>query len=125
MLGSKAAAQSGSSCGARIADMSGRGSLSSLLDFAWRTAFRLGLPLARTWWRLTRPRHQGVVVAVYVGPDLLLVRCSEPVGTCPVAACGVARRQKRQRGGSSRRRLVSPRRRCVAPALHAAFGTDE
>ena len=80
MLGSKAAAQSGSSCGARIADMSGRGSLSSLLDFAWRTAFRLGFPLARIWWRLTRPRHQGVVVAVYVGPDLLLVRSSYRTG---------------------------------------------
>jgi hypothetical protein len=45
--------------------------LSSLLDFAWRTAFRLGFPLARIWWRLTRPRHEGVVVAVYVGPALL------------------------------------------------------
>jgi 8-oxo-dGTP diphosphatase len=50
--------------------------LSSFLDFAWRTAFRLGFPLARLWWRLTRPRHEGVVVAVYVGPALLLVRCS-------------------------------------------------
>src|SRR5476651_383501 len=28
-------------------------SLSSLLDFGWRTAFRLGFPLARIWWRLT------------------------------------------------------------------------
>jgi 8-oxo-dGTP diphosphatase len=46
------------------------------LDFAWRTAFRLGFPLARTWWWLTRPRHEGVVVAVYVGPALLLVRSS-------------------------------------------------
>jgi len=65
---------------ARIADMSGRGPLSSLVDFAWRTAFRLGFPVARTWWRLTRPRHQGVVVAVHVGPDLLLVRCSYRAG---------------------------------------------
>ena len=54
--------------------------LSSLLDFAWRTAFRLGFPLARIWWRLTRPRHEGVVVAVYVGPALLLVRTSYLVG---------------------------------------------
>ena len=60
--------------------MSGRAPLSSLLDFAWRTAFRLGFPLARIWWRLTRPRHQGVVVAVYVGPDLLLVRTSYRAG---------------------------------------------
>jgi 8-oxo-dGTP diphosphatase len=54
--------------------------LSSLLDLAWRTAFRLGFPLARIWWRLTRPRHEGVVVAVYVGPALLLVRTSYLVG---------------------------------------------
>jgi len=60
--------------------MSDRAPLSSLLDFAWRTAFRLGFPLARIWWRLTRPRHQGVVVAVYVGPDLLLVRTSYRAG---------------------------------------------
>jgi 8-oxo-dGTP pyrophosphatase MutT (NUDIX family) len=54
--------------------------LSSLLDFAWRTVFRLGFPLARIWWRLTRPRHEGVAVAVYVGPALLLVRTSYLVG---------------------------------------------
>jgi len=49
---------------------------SSLIDFAWRTAFRLGFPPARLWWRLTRPRYQGTVVAVYVGSALLLVRSS-------------------------------------------------
>jgi len=48
----------------------------SLIDLAWRTAFRFGFPLARLWWRLVRPRHEGVVVAVYVGPALLLVRSS-------------------------------------------------
>src|ERR1700746_2635188 len=58
----------------------GGAGLSSLYDFAWRTAFRRGFPLARIWWRLTRPRHQGVVVAVYVGPDLLLVRPSYRAG---------------------------------------------
>jgi 8-oxo-dGTP diphosphatase len=50
--------------------------LSSLLDFAWRTAFRIGFPLACIWWRLARSQHVGVLVAVYVGPALLLVRCS-------------------------------------------------
>jgi 8-oxo-dGTP diphosphatase len=49
---------------------------SPLLDFAWRTAFRLGFPLARVWWQLTRPQHEGVMVAVYVGQALLLVRSS-------------------------------------------------
>jgi 8-oxo-dGTP diphosphatase len=54
----------------------GQNSLSSLLDFGWRTAFRFGFPLARIWWRLTRARHEGAVVAVYVGSALLLVRAS-------------------------------------------------
>jgi 8-oxo-dGTP diphosphatase len=58
----------------------GRTSLSLLLDLAWRTAFRLGFPLARMWWQLTRPRHQGAMVAVYVGSALLLVRSSYRVG---------------------------------------------
>jgi 8-oxo-dGTP diphosphatase len=48
----------------------------SLLDFAWRTAFRVGFPLARIWWRLRRPQHQGALVAVYVGQALLLLRSS-------------------------------------------------
>src|SRR5271166_317415 len=46
------------------------------LDLAWRTAFRLGFPFARLWWRLSHPDHEGALVAVYVGPDLLLVRSS-------------------------------------------------
>jgi 8-oxo-dGTP diphosphatase len=50
--------------------------LSSLVDLFWRTAFRLGFPVLRVWWRLTRPQHEGVVVAVYVGRALLLVRSS-------------------------------------------------
>jgi ADP-ribose pyrophosphatase YjhB (NUDIX family) len=54
--------------------------LSSLLDFAWRTAFRLGFPIARIWWRLARPGHEGSLVAVYVGSALLLVRSSYRVG---------------------------------------------
>jgi 8-oxo-dGTP diphosphatase len=54
----------------------GRSLLTSVLDLAWRTAFRLGFPLARVWWRLARSRNEGTVVAVYVGSALLLVRCS-------------------------------------------------
>src|SRR5713226_4267129 len=66
----------------RVGAMSGLGRtpLSPLLDLAWRTAFRLGFPLARIWWRLARPRHEGVVVAFYVGPALLLVRSSYRAG---------------------------------------------
>ena len=48
----------------------------SLTDLAWRTAYRLGFPLARIWWRLRRRSHQGALVAVYVGQALLLVRPS-------------------------------------------------
>jgi 8-oxo-dGTP diphosphatase len=58
----------------------GRTSLSSLLNLAWRSAFRLGFPLARIWWQLTRPRHEGAMVAVYIGPALLLVRSSYRIG---------------------------------------------
>ena len=50
--------------------------LSPSLDRVWRMAFRLGFPLARLWWRLSRPNHVGALVAVYVGADLLLVRSS-------------------------------------------------
>ena len=46
------------------------------VDLAWRTAFRIGFPLARLWWRLRRPPHEGALVAVHVGRDLLLLRCS-------------------------------------------------
>jgi 8-oxo-dGTP diphosphatase len=47
---------------------------STLIDAAWRTAFRLGYPLARLWWRLRRPRHEAALVAIHVGQSLLLVR---------------------------------------------------
>jgi 8-oxo-dGTP diphosphatase len=49
---------------------------SPLLGLAWRTVFRLGFPLARIWWRLSHAQHQGALVAITVGPDLLLVRSS-------------------------------------------------
>jgi 8-oxo-dGTP diphosphatase len=42
--------------------------------------YRLGYPLARIWWRLTRPKHEGAVVAVYVGRELLLVQSSYQPG---------------------------------------------
>ena len=49
---------------------------SSRLDSIWQAAYRLGLPVARRWWRLTGPRHESAVVAVYVRLELLLVRQS-------------------------------------------------
>ena len=49
---------------------------STLLDAFWRTAYRVGFPLARIWWRLRHQQHEGALVAVYVGQALLLVRSS-------------------------------------------------
>jgi 8-oxo-dGTP pyrophosphatase MutT (NUDIX family) len=46
------------------------------VDAAYRLAFRIAFPLAVAWWTLRRPRHEGAVVAVYVGVALLLVRAS-------------------------------------------------
>jgi 8-oxo-dGTP diphosphatase len=46
----------------------------TLLDAAWRIAFRLGFPIARIWWHMWRPRHEGALVAVYVGSAILLLR---------------------------------------------------
>lgn len=54
----------------------GQARSSTLSDAAWRIAFRLGFPLARLWWRLRRPQHEGALVAIYVGRALLLVRSS-------------------------------------------------
>lgn len=49
---------------------------SPLIDLAWRTALRIAFPLAKIWWRLRRPQHEGALVAVHVGEALLLVRAS-------------------------------------------------
>jgi len=49
---------------------------STLLDAGWRIAFRYGYPILRMWWRVRRPRHEGALVAVYVGRELLLLKSS-------------------------------------------------
>jgi 8-oxo-dGTP pyrophosphatase MutT (NUDIX family) len=38
--------------------------------------FRFGFSIARIWWRLRCPLHEGALVAVYAGRALLLVRSS-------------------------------------------------
>lgn len=48
----------------------------SLIDSVWRLALRLGFRLARVWWFLRRPRHEGALVAIYVGQALLLLKSS-------------------------------------------------
>ncbi|MEX3638984.1 NUDIX domain-containing protein [Paraburkholderia sp. BR14320] len=50
--------------------------LTALIDSVWRIAFRVGFPLARAWWHLRRPRHEGALVAIYVGQSLLLLKSS-------------------------------------------------
>ena len=42
----------------------------------WRAVFRVGFPIARTWWRLSKATHVGALVAIYVDGALLLVRAS-------------------------------------------------
>jgi 8-oxo-dGTP pyrophosphatase MutT (NUDIX family) len=54
----------------------GRARSSTLLDAALRIAYRFGFPIARAWWRVSRPRHEGAIVAVYVDHALMLVRTS-------------------------------------------------
>ena len=44
-----------------------------LVDSVWRVVLRLGFRLARVWWHIRRPDHQGALVAIYVGRGLLLV----------------------------------------------------
>ncbi len=47
-----------------------------LIDALWRMALRVGFRLARVWWRVRRPRHEGALVAIYVGQALLLLKSS-------------------------------------------------
>lgn len=50
--------------------------MKTLVDRVYQTAYRIGFPLARMWWRLWRPPHQGALAAVHVGRALLLLRSS-------------------------------------------------
>jgi 8-oxo-dGTP diphosphatase len=49
---------------------------SALIDFFWRVGLRLAFRCARAWWSIRRPDHEGALVAIYVGRDLLLVKSS-------------------------------------------------
>lgn len=48
----------------------------TIIDLAWRSAYRIGFPLARVWWHWRRASHEGALVAIHVGAALLLVRSS-------------------------------------------------
>ena len=49
---------------------------SLLIDAIWRVALHCGFRLARVWWHLRQPHHEGALVAIYVGRALLLVKSS-------------------------------------------------
>jgi 8-oxo-dGTP diphosphatase len=46
------------------------------IDAVWRLVLRVGFRLARVWWHIRRPHHEGALVAIYVGRALLLVKSS-------------------------------------------------
>jgi 8-oxo-dGTP diphosphatase len=48
----------------------------SFIDFIWRVALRLGFRCARIWWQIRRPDHEGALVAIYVGREVLLLKSS-------------------------------------------------
>jgi 8-oxo-dGTP diphosphatase len=48
----------------------------AVVDWPWRLAYRVGFRLARLWWRLRRPDHDGAVVAVWWGGRVLAVQQS-------------------------------------------------
>ena len=54
----------------------GRARRATLADSVWRLMLRVGYPLARVWWHIRRPRHEGALVAIHVGRSLLLVKSS-------------------------------------------------
>src|SRR5205807_1544958 len=88
----------------------GQARRSTLLDAAWRTAYRVGFPLARIWWRLRHQQHEGALVAVYVGQALLLVRSSYRIEwNFPGGADRAGRRLSRQDDSAG---LVTAQRYC-------------
>jgi 8-oxo-dGTP diphosphatase len=48
----------------------------SLIDRAWQIVYWAGFRVARLWWRLRRPPHDGAVVAVWLDGRILVVRQS-------------------------------------------------
>ena len=47
-----------------------------VVDWPWRLAYRVGFRIARLWWRLRRPDHDGAVVAVWLDGRVLAVQQS-------------------------------------------------
>jgi 8-oxo-dGTP diphosphatase len=69
---------------AATSDLDGRGTSHPLLDAGWRLAYRIAFLLMRVWWALRRPARHGVVVAVWCGGRVLILRQSyRPGATFP------------------------------------------
>jgi 8-oxo-dGTP pyrophosphatase MutT (NUDIX family) len=51
-------------------------SLQAVIDRAWRVVYWLGYRMARQWWRLRHPHHDGAMVAVWLDGRILGVRQS-------------------------------------------------
>ena len=47
-----------------------------VVDWPWRLAYAVGFRLARLWWRLRRPDHDGAMVAVWLDGRVLAVQQS-------------------------------------------------
>ena len=82
---------------------------STIRNAAWRTAYRIGFPLARLRWRVRRQRHEGALVAVHVGPALLLVRSSYRIAWNFPGRHYPARRDTRNGGAARTGRGDRPR----------------
>ena len=102
-----------------MSDLS-RPARSSVVDLLWRTVYRLGYPLARRWWRLTRPPYKGAVIAVYVGPQLLLVHSSYQTGW-QLPGGGIRRGERPEQAA---RRELAEELGLVAPTLSVAGEAD-
>jgi 8-oxo-dGTP pyrophosphatase MutT (NUDIX family) len=88
-----------------------------LIDALYQAAYRLGFPLARLWWRVRRPRHQGALVAVHVGESLLLLRSSyRSAWNFP----GGGVRSTETPEAAARREMAEEVGLCPAAALHPA-----
>jgi 8-oxo-dGTP diphosphatase len=47
-----------------------------MIDWLWRIAIWIGFRVLRLWWRLRRPNHHGVLVAIWCNGRILTVRQS-------------------------------------------------
>jgi 8-oxo-dGTP diphosphatase len=94
-----------------------------MLDRVWRLGLRVGFRALRVWWRLTRPYHEGALVAVWYCGRVLVVRQSyRKTWTFPGGgiepgedALDAARRELAEEIGI---RIESDRLRLVHASLH-------